>query len=132
MPRVYRKKEERLQLTLCNYLRIRYPKIKFLCDVASGIPLSIGQASLASKMRSSRAMPDVHIMHPKNGYHGLYIELKKDGTKLYLKDGRTPVSDQHIREQLQMRDDLNALGYKAVIAIGFDHARKVVDEYLCP
>ena len=127
---VRKKTEEKLQISVCNYLRLQYPHVIFNCDVASGIRLSIGQAVTAKKMRSSKGMPDMMILHPHKGFHGLFVELKKQGTSLYLKDGVTPVSDEHIREQLAMRDSLNALGYKAVIAVGFDQAKEIIDEYM--
>jgi hypothetical protein len=62
-------------------------------------------------------------------YHGLFIELKKAGTRIYKKDG-TLVSNAHIREQFDMLESLRQAGYKAEFAIGFDEAKNIIDEYL--
>ena len=60
---------------------------------------------------------------------GLFIELKKAGTRIYRKDGRL-VSDAHIREQYDMLEQLRQRGYVAEFACGFDEAKKIIDEYL--
>lgn len=62
-------------------------------------------------------------------YPGLFIELKKDGTRIYKKDG-TLVADQHIREQHTLLVELERRGYMARFAVGFDQAKQIIDEYL--
>ena len=62
-------------------------------------------------------------------YYGLFIELKKEGTRIFKKDG-TLVADEHIREQFDMLAELRNRGYAAEFACGFDEAKKIIDEYL--
>ena len=62
-------------------------------------------------------------------YYGLFIELKKEGTRIFKKDGRL-VADEHIREQFDMLHDLRARGYAAEFACGFDEAKKLIDDYM--
>lgn len=62
-------------------------------------------------------------------YYGLFIELKKEGTRIFKKDGRL-VADEHIREQFDMLEELRRRGYAAEFACGFDEAKKIIDEYL--
>ena len=94
----------------------------------SGVKLTKFQAVKASKLRSSRAFPDLVIYEPRGNYHGLFIELKAEGTRLY-KRNLTPVTE-HIKEQLNMLDKLYERGYCARFAVGFDEAKKLIDEYL--
>jgi hypothetical protein len=88
----------------------------------------MGQAKKVSALRSSKGWPDIFIPEPRGRYHGLYIELKKDGEKLFKKDGKTPISD-HVAEQFELIDKLTDRGYSAGFAIGFDKAKKVIDHY---
>ena len=60
---------------------------------------------------------------------GLFIELKKNGEKIYKKDGEL-VADEHIREQAAVLEKLRGLGYVAEFAVGLDEAKKIIEEYL--
>lgn len=60
---------------------------------------------------------------------GLFIELKKDGTVLYKRDGTMRAVPHHI-EQAKVLEELRNAGYKAEFAIGFDETVKLIDEYL--
>lgn len=124
------KKEESLQLQVCTYLKIQFPKTIFTCDLSSGMKLRIGQAIKASKMRSSRGLPDLFIAQKsfQGEYSGLFLELKKEGTRLHNKIGgwATP----HIAEQYEILHRLRKLGYKAEFACGWGEAKKIIDQYL--
>lgn len=118
------KKEENLQIQVCQYIKLQYPDAIFFSD-ASGIRLTIGQAVKAKKMRSGRAIPDIFIAHPNNKYHGLFLELKADA--IYNKKGVLKTS--HLQEQEQMIERLKLKGYYACFAIGFDSTKYLIDDY---
>lgn len=59
---------------------------------------------------------------------GLFLELKKDGTRLKKKNGEW--ANEHIAEQAKVLEDLRQRGYCAEFAVGFDEAKKIIDEYL--
>ena len=125
-----KKIEENVHLMVCGYLKMLHPDLIFISDVASGMKMTMGQAVKAKKMRSSRGQPDLFIAKPNGKYHGLFIEIKKEGTKIYLKDGETVVSDEHIQEQWAILDQLRLLGYKAEFGIGYDHCIRLIEDYL--
>lgn len=81
------------------------------------------------RLRSSRAMPDLMVYEPCRIYHGLFIELKSDGTRIVLKDG-TLTKDTHIREQAKVLKALNKRGYFATFAVGWEQSRAVIDWYM--
>ena len=112
---------------VCDYLKTQYPKVIFNTD-ASGIKLTIGQAVQMKKLRSCNGFPDIMILEPRNSYHGLFVEMKKTGERIFKKDG-TPATP-HIAEQLELIEKLNSRGYYAVFCVGFEHAKKTIDEYL--
>lgn len=70
---------------------------------------------------------------------GLYLELKKEGETLHpglraknrfkSKDGKE-YKTQHLMEQADCLHDLRQRGYCAEFAIGFDKAKRIIDEYL--
>jgi len=112
---------------LCNYIRTNFPHVVFLSD-ASGLKMTMGQAVKWSRLKSHRGIPDLIILYPSSGYHGLMIELKRTGEKIHKKDGS--LKTDHLKEQNEVLQTLESLGYIARFAIGFEEARKLVDEYM--
>lgn len=139
--------ESELQTQVADYIRLRYPKVLFHSDFGSGIKLTMGQAIKQKRQNGGRrAWPDMFIAEPRTpknnikaakgtladilgvSYCGLMIELKKEGTRLRKKNG--DYASDHIKEQSLLLRELGNKGYKAVFAVGFDEAKKIIDEYL--
>lgn len=122
-------KESDLQVMVADYLRLQYPNVLFHSDFGSGIKLTMGQAAKQKRQNGGRrAWPDMFIAEPGPLYDGLFIELKKEGTRLQKKNGEwaTP----HIEEQAKVLMQLDDKGYMAKFARGFDEAKKIIDDYL--
>lgn len=132
-------KESTLQCHVADYLRLQYPRVLFHSDFGAGIKLTPGQAAKQKRQNGGRrAWPDLFIaetiiVEKKDGTYkglsGLFVELKREGTRIYKKDG-TLVADQHIREQHALLVELERRGYMARFAVGFDQAKQIIDEYL--
>lgn len=125
--------ESDLQMWLADYLRVQYPDVLFHSDFGSGVKLTPGQAVRQKRQNGGRrAWPDMFIAQPRiikgKTYHGLFIELKKEGTRLQKKNGEW--ATDHISEQAKMLDELKQRGYGATFAVGFDEVKSVIDEYL--
>lgn len=121
--------EKILQRQVCQYLRYQYPKVLFNSDLSGAMKLTIGQAVQIKFLRSIRGFPDIIIYEPRGKYHGLFIELKKEGEKLYKKDGITPISE-HVAEQIQCMQLLIERGYDCYFCIGFKQAMQTINNYL--
>ena len=131
--------ELELQAQVADYIRLKYPSVIFHSDFGSGIKLTMGQAIRQKRLNGGRrSWPDMFIAEPQSSpdsalpkihFCGLFIELKKAGTRIYRKDGRL-VSDAHIREQFDMLEQLRQRGYMAAFACGFDEAKEIIDRYL--
>lgn len=130
--------ELQVQTQVADYIRLQYPNVLFHSDFGSGIKLTIGQAIKQKRLNGGRrSWPDMFIAEPKTVrkggdkfyYAGLFIELKKPGTRILTRKG-TLVSNEHIREQFDMLESLRQAGYKAEFACGFDEAKNIIDEYL--
>ena len=114
---------------VADYLRLQYPNVLFHSDFGSGIKLTMGQAAKQKRQNGGRrAWPDMFIAEPKLKASGLFIELKKEGTRLKKKNGEwaTP----HLAEQAQVLEQLRQRGYAAEFACGFDEAKERIDNYL--
>lgn len=129
--------EAQLQEQVAQYLRIQYPDVLFHSDFGSGIKMTKGQAIKQKRQNGGiRGWPDMLIAEPtphmiNNRYrvfYGLFIELKKEGTRLRKKNG--DFASEHIAEQAKMLEELHKRGYSAQFAVGFDEAKQIIDEYL--
>lgn len=127
--------ESILHEQVAAYLRSQYPDVLFHTDFGSGLKMTMGQAVRQKKLQCTRAWPDIFIAEPRRWSKGFmccgyFLELKAEGTKIYLKDGVTLVASEHIKEQSAVIDMLREKGYRADFIIGFDAAKKAIDNYL--
>ena len=94
------------------------PLSDYLVHTPNGGGRSLGEGYNFKKMGVKKGYPDLILDIAKGGYHGLRIELKK------VKGSRTTP------EQLERLEMLNAEGYYAVIAKGFDEAIQIILDYM--
>lgn len=125
--------ESDLQVMVADYLRLQYSEVLFHSDFGSGVKLTVGQAMKQKRQNGGRrAWPDMFIAEPMDVagriYNGLFIELKKGGTRLKKKNGEW--ASEHIAEQADVLERLEFRGYKALFAVGFDEAKEIIDNYL--
>ena len=123
------RKEEKIQVAVCKYVKTKYPDVMFRCDIASSINLGARIGGMNTRLRSSRALPDITFFEPRRGYHALCIELKKDRDTLYKKNGEMRDND-HFKEQAEILKRLSDKGHYAVFGCGFDHCVEIIDWYL--
>lgn len=131
--------EARLSENISNFLQTQYPKVIFRFDIAD-LKLTKPQAIRNKKLQGTkRGYPDLFIAKPSNRYHGLYIELKKDKSEVFKKDGgykqkwiyKNGVKQyDHIQEQVNMHGRLRAEGYQVVWGFGFDDTIGKINKFL--
>ena len=134
--------EAELQKNIAIFLRVQYPDVIFHSDFGSGIKLRPYQAKM-QKMQNGgkRAWPDMFIAEPRPNFeakdgvmgcdkwnYGLFIELKKEGTRLKKKNGEW--ASDHIAEQAALLKALEEKGYIARFAVGFNEAVDLIDDYM--
>ena len=129
--------EHELYKLIARYLQLQYPNAIYRFDLAADLKLTPGQATAHKKLHPERGYPDLFIAEPrlrrvdgswKYEWNGLFIEIKKEGTKLRKKNGSW--ASDHIAEQAEMLARLEFRGYKAVFGVGFDEIKNIIDEYL--
>ena len=129
MARAIKQSEASLHQQVVNYLKWQYPNVLFRTDFAAGIKMTIGQAVKHKKLQKCKAWPDLFIAARFGGYSGLFIEIKKDRSEVYLKSGVLK-NDAHILEQYEMLTGLHIRGYYAVFGCGFEDIKNIIDNYL--
>jgi hypothetical protein len=90
--------------------------------------LSRAQAGMMKAIQGGRGWPDLFIAESNGVYHGLFIEIKPDETKLLKLNGM--FATPHIKEQYNCHIELIKKDYKAAFTIGFDEAKEIIDNFL--
>ena len=118
-----RNQEEEVQKLVVKYLKIKYPKARY-CASLGGIRTSYKQAVKAKATGYVKGFPDIQICMPvdrggvdNKGYHGLFLEIKKDKRSYATK------------EQKGWIEYLNSVGYYAAVTKGFDETVQVIKDY---
>lgn len=121
-PRVPTEDEE--QITLFRWAELmaqtRWPELRLMYHVPNGGKRSKAEAGIFRAMGVKPGVPDVMLPVARQGYHGLYIEMKR------TEGGRVSA------EQRQWLDALAEQGYKTEVAYGWEQARKILEGYLDP
>jgi hypothetical protein len=122
--------EYELQRAISWYLTCQYPNVLFLSDTIANLKLTKMQAIRNKRIQKEGfKTPDLLILEPRNGYSGLFIELKI--TTPFKKDGTIKASTKdHLKGQLRSIELLNEKGYKSCFAVGFEETKKIIDDYL--
>lgn len=80
-----------------------------------------GREAVRLKAEGVRSgVPDLYFAYPCNGYHGLFIEMKRS------KKSASHVDDK----QVQWQERLNKAGYLSVICYGAEDAIRTISNYL--
>ena len=133
--------ESNLSLKVSEYMQRQYPQITYRFDIAD-MKLTMPQAKRMKQLQgeNSRGYSDMFIAFPTKHYHGLFIELKRDVSEVFLKDMKTyrkktvkkngVFAYDHIQEQVKFLTKMNKLNYKAVFGFGFENIKNIIDNYI--
>ena len=109
---------------------LQFKKLMYRFDLAADIRLTIGQAARNKKLQGdSRGYPDLVVLEPRGQYHALFVELKKDKSEVYKKNGDFKKSD-HLSRQIEYHKRLRKRGYCAVFGLGTHDAIEKIEKYL--
>jgi len=114
----YEREEQRYLLRWANMRSATLPGLDMLFHVPNGGARDIRVAAQLKSEGVKKGVPDLFLMAPRGGYHGLAIELKRRG------GGRVSP------EQKDWIERLNAQGYRATVCFGWNDARQTIEAYL--
>jgi hypothetical protein len=122
--------EDIIQLAVVNYLRLKYPKVRFLANYLSGARLPIYLAKKGKALgQAGQGTPDLFIFFNNGKYASLVIELKATGKTPFKKDGMLK-SDEHLIKQNNYICYLNSIGFYATFCVGINEAISTIDRYM--
>lgn len=113
--------ESNEQQTLFAWARAmsgRYPELAMLYHIPNEGKRSVRTGARLKAEGLRAGVPDICLPVPRNGHHGLYIELKR------RRNSRVT------QEQMQWIGDLTAQGYVAAVCRGCDEAISLIRRYL--
>ena len=103
------------QIAVVQYCTARHIPV---FHIPNGGSRYVREAARLKQQGVMPGVPDLMIPVPRNGYHGLFVEMKRK------KGGRTTT------EQYYWRDLLSEQGYKSLICYGADAAIEALDTYV--
>ena len=101
-----------------------HPEAKKIFAIPNGTYIKTHASRNRAKAEGLRkGVPDLMLPVARHGFNGLFIEMKKPKDK-------TPAG-KPTKEQITRLSQLSDDGYMAVLCVGWDAARKTIEEYLC-
>ena len=94
----------------------KYPMLNMLHCSLNGVKLSGTQAKIAKGQGMLSGIPDLFLPVPKNGYHGLFIEMKSEKGRL--------TDNQH-----WFLTNADSLGYKTAVCYSAKEAISAIEAY---
>lgn len=95
-----------------------HPALEFLFHIPNGGHRNKVAAARLKRAGVKSGVPDLFLPYPLNGYHGLFIEIKR------IKGGK--VSD----EQREFHSFLGEVGYLVYTCCGAEQTKRVICDYL--
>ena len=108
--------ESNLQIQCVKWFRLQYPNV-IIASIPNGGKRNSITASILKQEGVLAGMPDLIVCCAKNGYSGLFIEMKFGKNKLSA-------------NQVEVIGKLKQEGYKVEVCYTFDEFVKVCNEYL--
>jgi len=124
-----KREEYKIALELVKWLRKEHRNLLWKFDLSSDMKVSIGQAVQMKKLVQLRGHPDFNLMETNSKYAGLFLELKKDKSEIYKKDG-TWKKDNHVHEQRLYLEVLETKGYRARFVWSLEQAKQEIIDYI--
>ena len=110
------------QATLFSWAQMRtywYPELTLMFHIPNGGKRSKAEAGRFRAEGVKSGVPDICLPVARGGYHGLFIELKRQHGNTTTKNQDTWLAD--LREQ----------GYATAVAYGWEHAANLKHKLVC-
>lgn len=111
------KTEAELQTFVVNYIKRRWPYVRYCASLGGQYQKHISQRKKAKATGYVAGFPDLQICAARGGYYGLFIEIK-------LNKNCYPS-----QVQKDWIDDLLDRGYLAVVCKGYDECIETLENY---
>lgn len=120
----YLTKEQVEHSTLCNWLRLQYPKLLWWHTPNESRKTPF-ERYLVSMMGVKKGVSDFIIIEKRGGFNGLVIELKAKDVKVFKKD-----MSCYYPEQQEFLKRMSENNFYSCFCSGFEDAKTVIDNYM--
>lgn len=121
-------KEYYYQVSVMLWFAQRFEVYKLLAHASpNGGLRNMFEAMRLKRAGAQKGQPDLQFSIPKNGYCGLFIEMKKTLLE-YGKDPTVGLKEVHY-DQHKVRVALNEQGFLSVVCFGYEEAISVLEAY---
>ena len=118
------KPEDKTQMGILDYCKLAYPRMHHaVVKIHNEGQRSRSTNRLLPRLGLRAGASDLFFALPNKRYHGLWMEVKKDGWKL------TTAQKEHVSRQLKFIEEMNANGYLARMIVGIDEGIALLNEY---
>jgi hypothetical protein len=119
-------KEEILQQSVADYLRLQYSKILF-CHIANERKTSPARGAKLKRLGVNSGLPDVLVFQPKfiKNSNNIIEGISNIGLAIELKIEPNKPSEN----QLKVLAHLKSVGWKCAVCYSFDESKTVIDDY---
>jgi len=119
------KPEDKTQMAILDYCRLRYPELaECVIKIHNEGQRSRSTNKILPRLGLRPGASDLFFAFPTSKYHGLFIEVKKDGWK------PTAAQKEHLARQQDFIDQMKSRGYMAEWGIGTDLGIAIIDAYM--
>lgn len=119
------KPEDKTQMAILDYCKLAYPKLfQTVIKIHNEGQRSRSTNRILPRLGLRPGASDLFFAFPTKNYHGLWMEIKRDGWKL------TVGQQEHVNRQIAFIDQQNQNGYLARMVVGVDEGIKLLDEYM--
>lgn len=102
------------------------PELQLLLAIPNGGHRHIAVAKKMQAEGVKAGVPDMLLPVARGGFHGLWIEMKADGSRPKRPGSKGPLSE----EQRRWLQALNDQGYRAAVCFGSREAIDLLTQYL--
>ena len=118
MPVPTESQEQQSLFLWAAYLRGKFPELDLLYHIPNGGKRGKGEGGRFKAEGVKAGVPDICLPVARGGYHGLYIELKRQkGSRLH-------------ETQKEWLESLTKQGYYTAVCHGWQMAADVIEKYL--
>ena len=110
--------EQQSVITYCAFQAWRLPNADRIYHIPNEGKRSVTEAARLKAEGLKPGVSDLCLPVPLNGYHGMYIEMKRPDHK-----------NKPTKYQKDWLDYFNSVGYKAVVCYGYEDAVKEIQRY---
>lgn len=113
------------QIQCCAWFKYQHSKdYELFFSIMNEARMSPQMGKLYNRMGRKSGVADTFLAKPVAPFHGLFIEIKKDGYKMTKSD------TNHVQKQVNFLWKMSQQGYSAHLVVGFEQFQKVINYYL--